>query len=130
MANNEYASQQTVFLDHRGAPVLDALGNLTLDNTVQSEALVLLFGRRGDHYRDKSRGSRLHQIKTVADAERDFLDICNEALKPLIDTKRILRLEQGALETDPGGFVGAELIIYITEEESIKLRVLPLKARP
>jgi len=128
--SQEYADQQTVFLTYDGSPVVDDNGNLTLDSTVQSEVLVLLFGRRGEHYRDDKRGSRLHTIKTVGQAEREFLPMCREALKPLTDTGRILRLEQGLLETTPDGFVGAELLIYLTEEEHIKLRVLPFKSRP
>lgn len=126
MADN-YADQQTVFLDATGAPIIDALGHLTLDNTVQSEVLVLLFGHRGKYYRDPNRGSMLFRFKTIDDATRDFLPACTEALKPLLDTKRIVRLEQGLLESTPSGFFAAELIVFITEEEHIKVQALPLK---
>jgi len=122
----EFSDQQVVLLDVSGAPTIDDDGHLELDNTVQSEALVLLFGRRGEHYRDRNWLGRLHTIKTVGQAEREFLPMCEEALKPLLDTGRIVRLELGALETWPSG-VAAELVIYVTEKEHIKLQVLPIK---
>lgn len=122
-----YAEQQTVLLDVTGAPIIDASGHLTLDNTVQSEVLVRLFAERGRDYRDRTLGSRLRTITTVDQAEREFLGMCEEALKPMLDDGRILRLEMGRLETTPSGFVGAELIVHVDEREHLRIQALPIK---
>jgi len=124
---NTYSAKTTIFIGADGRCVVDSNGHLTMDDTVASRATVRLRARRGEYYRDRTLGSRLHTIETIEQAEREFLTMCEEALKPLLDSGEIVRLEQGAMEVDPGpGLFKAQLLIYVEEEEYVEITGLPL----
>jgi len=122
-----YESKTSVYITPRGDCLVDSEGHLVEDATIASRVTVRLRARRGEYYLDKNFGSRLHTIRTLQDAEREFLPMCEEALQPMLDAGEIVRLELGAFEAKqgPGAFL-AELLIYVTEEEVLRIAGLPL----
>ena len=122
----DYNAKISIYINAQGDGEVDAQGHLVEDSTIASRVTVRLRARRGEYYRDRTFGSRLHELRTLEQAQAGFLPACEEALKPLVDAGEILRLEQGAFETRPSGMVAAELLVYVTEEEVLRIAGLPL----
>lgn len=120
--------------DRATAPLVLANGNLQIgdngqldmDSTVQSRALVRLKARRGKYYHDPTFGSRLFTRKTLRAAEQHALGDCEEALKPLIDAGEIEKLEIGTLEQRPSGMILMELLVHVPRETLLKISALPI----
>lgn len=105
---------------------IDDAGQIEMDSTIQSRAMVRLRAKRGSYYRDRTFGSRLRTIKTLRAAKRNTLKYCNEALKPLLDAGEIKRLELGSLELRPSGMILAEILVHVDEKTVLKISALPI----
>ncbi len=122
----DYSGQTSIFITPQGDAEIDSNGLLVEDTTIQSRVNVRLMANRGKYYRDKDFGSMLYTRKNLHDAETHFGSDCEQALKPLLDSGEIIRIEVGGIETDPGGQFRGQLLVYVTEDEVIKISGLPI----
>jgi phage gp46-like protein len=120
------AAKTALFLNAQKDLEIDSTdGSLVTDATVQTRALLRLLTRRGQYWADKDFGSRWWTINTIGDARRQVLPMAEEALKPLLDTGEILRVELAGLEVTPNGIRG-HLLLHVTYEELIEISNLPI----
>lgn len=120
------AEKTQVYIGPTGDAVVDASGHMVEDTSIASRVTVRIRARRGEYHLDRNFGSRLHTRKTVSEVQQHLLSDCTEAVQPLIDAGEILRLEQGVMETTPMGGVFAQLVIYVSEGEVVRISGLPL----
>ena len=120
------AQKTALFLNAQKDLEIDTTdGSLVEDNTVQTRALMRLLTRRGQYWADKDFGSRWWTINTIDDARRRVLPDAKEALKPLLDTGEIEKVELVGLQTTPNG-IKAHIAIHVPYEELIEIRNLPI----
>lgn len=111
------------FSDALGNNDINDDGHLVRDATVASRCRRRLMIRRGEWVGDPDLGSRLHEITTTKQAQREAEGIIREALQPMIDDGSITEIIVGEdLVIDHAkGHVGIFVEIVVAGDEQVPL---------